>query len=236
MNIDVIFSAREVIEEKVKDKIVVVIDVLRATSVMVTAFENGVREIRAFESIDETIKNHRDSKEDKIICGERKGIKVEGFDYGNSPLEYDEKVRGKVMYMTTSNGTKAIARSKSAEELFIGAYLNLETVVESLCEKTKDIVLVCAGTDGEYSLDDALCAGMIVERVRDKIDIKITDAAISVLKLAENSNGIHETLTGSKHYSYLKKIGFIEDLNYCLTLNNSRKVPIYRDGIISIYI
>ncbi len=233
MNIDVIFSASDVEDNLVEGKVAVVIDVLRATSVMVTAFENEVKDIRVFEGIDEVKKAYKGS-ENFIICGERKGIKVEGFDYGNSPLEYDGKVKGKSMYMTTSNGTKAIVRSSIAKTVLIGAYLNLDAVVERIAELGADLVIVCAGTDGEYSLDDSLCAGMIIERLKKKIDIKLTDRGISVLKLAESSKGIHETLRGSKHYSYLEKIGFLEDLNFCLSVNKSRKVPIYSNDMITI--
>lgn len=128
MKIDVIFTADDVKIEKIKDKNVVIIDVLRATSVISAALFKGVKKIYVFESLYETVENFKKAT-NAILCGERKGLKIDGFDYGNSPLEYGDEVRNKIMFMTTSNGTKALRKSDAGHKVFIGSFLNINSVV-----------------------------------------------------------------------------------------------------------
>lgn len=232
MRVDVVFTADNIDEKKIEGRTVVVIDVLRATSVMITAIARGVEEIHVFRDVEEVFEAGKNA-EKAILCGERKGLKVEGFHYGNSPLEYKDEVAGKRMYMTTSNGTRALVGSSSGEKVFVGAFINLDAVVEKLVDEGRDTVLVCAGTDGEFSLDDALCAGMIAEGIAEKTNrAQPTDSAIAMMGLAKTSGGVEESLKGSRHYSYLKAINFCEDLNYCLSLNLYDTVPEYSGGVV----
>lgn len=235
MKIDVILTAADIQPEKIKDKIVVIIDVLRATSVMITALANGARGVYPYKDIESVLENSKKSKS-FVLAGERKGLKIEGFDFGNSPLEYTkEAVEGKDMFMTTSNGTRAIENSaKGSKKIFIGAFLNVESIVKKILKENDDTVIVCSGTDDNFSLDDALCAGEIIKRAKEKNkDIHLTDIGLAMKKLAETSLGIENTLEGSRHFEYLKKIGFYGDMNHCFTMDMFDIVPEYKNGVIT---
>ena len=235
MKIDIILTAADIQPEKIKDKIVVIIDVLRATSVMITALANGAKAVYPYKDIESVLENSKKSKS-FVLGGERKGLKIEGFDFGNSPLEYTkEAVSGKDMFMTTSNGTRAIENSANgSKKLFIAAFLNVESVAKKILEENDDIVIICSGTDNNFSLDDALCAGEIIRRVKEKNrDIQLTDISLAMKRLAETSLGIEETLEGSKHFEYLKTIGFYGDMNHCFTMDMFDIVPEYKNGVIT---
>ena len=231
MRIDIIDVAGNITQEKVKGKTVIIIDVLRATSVMTTALANGVKAIYPYKDIESVLKN---SKLDKnpLLCGERKGLKIEGFDCGNSPLEYPrELVEGRNMYMTTSNGTRAIEKSADgAERIYISAFLNVGRVAKQIVEDNRDVVIVCSGTDDNFSLDDALCAGEIIKRAVKEKDIELSDMAIGLKFIADNSKDIPTTLKGTKHYEYLKSIGFTGDMEHCFTMDKYDILPFYNDG------
>lgn len=235
MKIDIILTAADIQAEKIKDKIVVIIDVLRATSVMITALANGAKAVYPYKDIESVLENSKKSKS-FVLGGERKGLKIEGFDFGNSPLEYTkEAVSGKDMFMTTSNGTRAIENSANgSKKLFIAAFLNVESVAKKILEENDDTVIICSGTDNNFSLDDALCAGEIIRRVKEKNrDIQLTDISLAMKRLAETSLGIEETLEGSKHFEYLKTIGFYGDMNHCFTMDMFDIVPEYKNGVIT---
>lgn len=235
MKIDVILTAADIQPEKIKDKIVVIIDVLRATSVMITALANGAKAVYPYKDIESVLENSKKSKS-FVLGGERKGLKIEGFDFGNSPLEYTrEAVEGKDMFMTTSNGTRAIENSANgSKKLFIAAFLNVESVAEKILKENDDTVIVCSGTDDNFSLDDALCAGEIIRRVKEKNkNVYLTDISLAMKKLAETSISIENTLEGSKHFEYLKTIGFYGDMNHCFTMDMFDIVPEYKNGVIT---
>ncbi len=232
MKVDIIFTADDIKQEKIEGRSVVVIDVLRATSVMVTAIARGVEEIHVFREVEEVFEAGA-GKEGAILCGERRGLKVEGFHYGNSPLEYGEEIAGRRMYMTTSNGTKALVGSGRGKRVFAGSFLNLHAVVKRILDEGEDVVVVCAGTDGEFSLDDALCAGMIADGiVGSGREVQLTDSALAMRGLALGCSDPRDGLVGSRHYSYLESIDFHEDLSYCLSLNLFNIVPEYREGVV----
>ena len=158
MQIKILNSAKDIINEDLEGKNVVVIDVLRATSVMITAIKNGAKSIFPFENIDDT-KQACSLNNNGLLAGERKGLKIDGFDFGNSPLDFvKEKISGKNIFMTTSNGTRAIQNAQGYDNLYIASYLNLSAVANILLKDRKDTVILCAGTDDEFYLDDALCA------------------------------------------------------------------------------
>ena len=236
MKIEILVSAKEALNKDFKGKNVVVIDVLRATTVMITALKNGAEKIYPFKEIKEAIQKKEELK-DGLLAGERKGLKIEGFDFGNSPLEFTEKkIKGKVICMTTSNGTRAIENSQSGENIYIASYINVSSVVEKVLKNEIDLIIVCAGTEDEFSLDDSLCAGIIANKTLEKRSV-LTDAfTISLQKLAKYSKNIKEVLKDSKHYSYLKKIGYESDLDYCLTLDCCDIVPEYKNKEIKVYI
>ncbi len=234
MKLDIIFTADEITKERTQGKICVIIDVLRATSVMITALENGAEKIYPFKDI-ESIQERCRNLKNIIKCGERNALKIEGFDLGNSPLEFTKEiVSGKEIYMSTTNGTKAIENSLSADKIIICAFLNIHSVVKKIIECNKDTVIVCAGTNGKFSLDDALCAGLIIKDLQENTDISINDTALALVRISESHKNISEILKGSYHYSLLLSLGFEKDMEHIFSLNKYSIVPEYHNGYISL--
>ena len=153
--------------EELAGGIVVVIDVLRASTSIVHAIEAGAREVIPCLEVDDARAVAEKVPRDEIILGgERKGLPIDGFDLGNSPEEYTpDRVEGKTVVFTTTNGTRAMHRARQADRVLIGAFVNAAAVVRELIPQS-EIHLLCAGTDGEISRDDILLAGMLVERVQ----------------------------------------------------------------------
>ena len=234
MKVDIIFTADEVSQEKTEGKICVVIDVLRATSVMITALHNGAERIFPFKDI-KTIQERCENLKNIIKCGERNALKIDGFDLGNSPLEFTkEKILGKDIYMSTTNGTKAVENSLSAEKIIICSFLNIKSVSEKLLEYKKDVVIVCAGTNGKFSLDDTLCAGLIIKEMQKHTEIQMNDVLLAAVRISESHENIKDILKGSTHYERLLSLGFEKDMEHIFSLNKYSIVPEYKNGYISI--
>ena len=233
MKVDIIFTADEVSQEKTKGKICVVIDVLRATSVMITALHNGAEKIFPFKDI-KIIQERCENLKNIIKCGERNALKIDGFDLGNSPLEFTkEKVFGKDIYMSTTNGTKAVENSLSAEKIIICSFLNIKSVSKKLLEYKKDVVIVCAGTNGKFSLDDTLCAGLIIKEMQKHTEIQMNDVLLAAVRISESHEDIKDILKGSTHYERLLSLGFEKDMEHIFSLNKYSIVPEYKNGYIS---
>ncbi len=238
MNIDVVISAQHIKPEKFKDRIVVVIDVLRATSVMVTALNNGCDKIIPVKEIEEAIDIASKDRNKYLLVGERGGIKIDKFDFSNSPLDYTEDiVKGKSLIMTTTNGTRAIKNSEEAEKIFIGALINGRVVAEKLAKLNKDVTFVNAGTDGEFSMDDFITSGYIINCLRDimKNHCTLTDIAKTSEYVYINNPSIISFVKDALHYKRMKDLRYNEDLRYCLSKDLINIVPEYKDGEIKIY-
>ncbi len=238
MNIDVVISAQHIKPEKFKDRIVVVIDVLRATSVMVTALNNGCNKIIPVKEIGEAIDIASKDRNKYLLGGERGGIKIDKFDFSNSPLDYTEDiVKGKSLIMTTTNGTRAIKNSEEAEKIFIGALINGRVVAEKLAKLNKDVTFVNAGTDGEFSMDDFITSGYIINCLRDimKNHCTLTDIAKTSEYVYINNPSIISFVKDALHYKRMKDLRYNEDLRYCLSKDLINIVPEYKDGEIKIY-
>src|SRR5688572_33297600 len=154
----------------VRDKTVVVIDILRATSCMTTAFAHGINSITPFAKLEDCIAMKATGY---FTAGERDGKKVDGFDLGNSPFEYmDEKLKGQKIAFTTTNGTQAIAKSIGAKEIVIGSFLNLSALANHIRQGNDDVLIVCAGWKGRFNLEDTLFAGALIDSVKDHIELE----------------------------------------------------------------
>ena len=158
--------------------------------------------------------------------GERGGKKVEAFDMGNSPFEYMKPaLKGKNVATTTTNGTKAISLSADADEVIIGAFLNLKAVVQRLEKTNKDIVLFCAGWKGRYNLEDSLYAGAICEGLIKSASFS-DDATLSALYLYRSmAHDLHYFISRSNHAARLSKFGIRKDIEYCSRIDEFSKVP-----------
>ncbi len=239
LNIDVFSSATSFSEQDVRSKTVVVIDVLRACSTIQTALENGSSGIIPLAEKDDAGRFTRFlDASGVLLCGEKKGEKVEGYQLGNSPLEFDRQtIENKTILFKTTNGTRAITRSSSAREILIGSFLNLTAVVDALLDRERnEVLLICSGWNSRLSIEDLLCAGAIIYRL---FDAKLPDDASDGVKVSfglyekfgDNVRGLIES---SNHAVRLREIGFGEDVAYCSQIDLYSSVPGMKEGVISI--
>lgn len=216
--IDVVFVPKQ----RVKARVCVLIDVLRATSVVVTALSNGAVCVKPVSTLKEALE---EKALDVLICGERNSIKPKGFDLGNSPLEYSkEVVHGKRIISTTTNGTRAVRRIE-CETLYAACFLNLSAVVREL-EQHEEFTIVCSGQNGEIALEDVLCAGAIISMHRSG---NKTDSALIAESVWNSCDSVFSHLYKSKHGRELVEKGFLRDVEYCSQLDLHPVVPVF-DG------
>ena len=213
----------------------IVIDVLRATSVIATAIDNGADRIKAFLEIEET-KDYKAQNSDLpvLLCGERKGLYIEGFDLSNSPREYTKQaVEGKIIAMTTTNGTKSITYAKPAKELYTMSFLNLRAVCNEIKPDCERLALICSGTNGYFSIDDFLCAGKAIEKLCQTYDCKLDNGAYLAKNFYEqNKNNIRGVIEESAAFKLLVNAGLAPDIDFCLQNDIFTCVPVYKDGFI----
>lgn len=234
MNIDLTFTPVELDKKDLRGKTVVVIDTLRATSTMIVAFENGCSAFIPVATIEEARRLAEEKKEQNLLLGGERGARaVEGFHLGNSPRDYlPQKVRGKVVVMTTTNGTRALVSAKRAAEVFIGAFLNLSALGQRLIETQTDVILACSGEKDLFCLEDAVCCGAIVDYLeKSGISLLKSDSALAAKILYEYFEGdIYGMLKASDWGQYLESIGLAKDVRICAQIDSSKLVPVYREG------
>ncbi len=237
-NIDVFFSAQSFQENELRNKAVVVIDVLRATSTIVTALRNGAKAVIPVGDMAEASKIAQNVDSDNyLLCGEKDGVKIEGYDLGNSPLEYNaDVIGGKTLIFNTTNGTKAIKKSLGSARIYIASFLNFSSVISALHNETHDIVLLCAGWKGRLALEDTLLAGMIIHNLNGgSISEEAPDGAKVAFSIYEKYGGnIEAVVHGSNHAARLKTLIGDDDVNFCCKIDTCDLLPILHDGIISI--
>ncbi len=238
MDVNLFTRAGELPEGHVKDTHVVVIDVLRASSTIVQACENGVERIIPVSSVEDASRLAATLEKKKtLLGGERDGREIEGFDLGNSPLEYVSKVvKGKTLILSTSNGTVAITQSASAKQLLVGSFLNLSAVVTRLLSsRAKKVTILCAGNQGQLSLEDLVCGGLMVARTTQAYRGKLVlnDGAVAGRAVAEKMTDIGEVVRSSTHGRKLSELGFDADLDFCSKIDKYGTVPVVIDGRIS---
>ena len=228
MNVEVFFSPVAVGEASVEGRTAVIIDVIRATSCVVEALANGARGIFPTALPEEAVKLASSlGREDTLLCGERKGLKIEGFDLGNSPTEYAQGVvEGKQIVLSTTNGTRAFLAAEGADRVLAASFLNLSAVVESL-EGIQDLAVVCAGKENRFSMDDALCAGLILKALGARVgeDLAGNDGVRIVLDMAEKYVPDESFLRSTRAGQALVEIGMDLDLAFCASLDRHGIVP-----------
>jgi 2-phosphosulfolactate phosphatase len=195
----------------------VVFDVLRATSSIITGLASGIEEIIPVRTVEEA-RARKLKDPDLLLAGERAGLPPDGFDLGNSPEEF-EKLSGRRVVMTTTNGTVAIESVRGASKVLIGALLNIDALANYLfTHPPKKLLLVCAGTGEEFSLEDAIAAGALVVRLAD--DQRLSDSAIITRSLYEQvGDDLNEWLRQTQNGKQLKKIGKDADISWCARLS-----------------
>ncbi len=238
MKINVLLSPNNVDDLYFTSKTTVVIDVLRATSVILKALDSGAKEIIPVGSIDFAMKISVNSHGGQtLLCGERNTKIIEGFDLGNSPLEYtEERISGKSIILFTTNGSKAIVKAKYSDKVFIASFNNLSKIAEHLVKLGNDVEIISSGANGIFCLEDTICAGALVKKMKEmKSDIELTDATNASLVLNEKyGSDISEMMKNCQHGMLLMENGFSDDIDFCSTIDNIPKIPYFTGGEIKL--
>lgn len=226
MNIEVCFSPQSYPLFHNPDSIVVVIDVLRASSAITTAFFNGVAKMIPVASVEEAQKYKENGF---LVAAERNGELIKGFDLGNSPFGYmNDKVKGKTIAITTTNGTQAINAARNASKVIIASFLNQDKVTEYLKTQKKDVLFLCAGWKDKFNLEDTLLAGAIADALVYKFGFdSICDSTIAAMELYKIAkHDLFGFLAHSSHRNRLAKLDLERDIRYCLTPNQCPVLPV----------
>ena len=217
------------------DKCVVAIDVLRCSTSICAALQAGAREVIPVpgpgEAGDLWAKIGR---EQAVLAGEREGVKIENFQLGNSPAEFTpDTVGGKTVVLTTTNGTQVYGKTKGSKLVVTGALVNMGAIVDMLAREGRDLVIVCSGQDGGFSIEDTLCGGMIIDLLATthNLEMSFNDAgSLALLLYRSNNDNLQETIARGEHGRYLSSIGFAADVATASDVDSMPVVPVMVDG------
>ncbi|MBK6910675.1 MAG: 2-phosphosulfolactate phosphatase [bacterium] len=236
MNLRVYPTPREWNEDDVRGCVAIVIDVLRASSTITQALVNGARDIvpvaTPAEAGELAVKAGRG---DVVLGGERDGKLIEGFDLGNSPFEYSpDRVGGRTIIFASTNGSPSLVRAKTAEHVLVGSFNNQNAVVTRARDIGLDVVVICSGRNGKFSLEDFVCAGKLVDGLLPggTIGNDGAHAALDLFKYYRSQ--ISEVVKGSYHGKYLAGLGFEADLEHCARVDIHQIVPALIEGKIKV--
>jgi len=231
MKANVIFTPAGAEELSFTGKTTVVVDVLRATTTIINALNNGAKEIIPVASVEFAVKVSGGMFGGlTLLGGERNTKKIEGFALGNSPREYTpEIVNGKSIILYTTNGTKALAKAKFSKNLFAASFSNLSAIAEHMYSLNHDVEILCAGRNNSFSLEDTVCAGkMIAEIIKFKEDVELTDTAKASVALSKSfGRSILKMLMETEHGQLLIENGFEDDIKFCSKVNNINAIPTF---------
>jgi len=221
------------------NRVIVVIDILRATSVIVQAMSQGAKEIIPVKTVEEAFQLAKTlPPSTTLLGGERDSRKIEGFDLGNSPREYQaETVKGKRLILTTTNGTRAFHAVSSGKEVLVGSFFNISAVAGRCFEMDRDLLIYPSGDEGDFSLEDTVCGGMLIDRIMKKSNqsFRLTDASLSAHILYQRfETSLIESFYLSHHGKDLVDRGFEEDLPHCAQVDMTNVVPVFKEGVIRI--
>lgn len=224
----------------------VVIDVLRASTTVCAALHAGASRVVPFASVDDARRfadrlvqasgGRQPSEHGPLLGGERQGVKIDGFDLGNSPLEYTkDKVAGRTVVFTTTNGTRALLAAGSADRIYMGCFANLDPLCDRLANNPGDVHLICAGTDGQVTLEDVVAAGEIATALEQRVTTLAlgNDEAVIAITLARTAAGDGARLQslqmglGGRN---LVELGYDADIEFCAKIGSAPVVPVFREG------
>ena len=241
INVEVFLTSAHLENEDLRNRTVVVIDVLRACSTIVTALHHGARAVVPVADMAQAGRLAQNLNPNiYVLGGERGGRKIEGYHLGNSPQEYTrERVKGRDVILNTTNGTTALARARSARHLVAGCFLNADRVVDFIREQGDDVTLVCAGKNNRLSLEDTLCAGLFLHRLwrgREPDADAMTDTShVAFSQYLRDSGNPEAALRHSLNARHLAAMGLEADIAYCLQTNALPVLPYYKDSRLTLY-
>jgi len=236
MRADIELLPQKVRTRNGEGKVYVIIDVLRATTTIIEALSNGCTEVVPVVAVKEAFDLAKKfPREEVLVGGERGGLKVKGFDLGNSPREYSrEVVFGKRVILTTTNGTKALRSVVGCENVLVAGFANSRAIVQRCMALKADPVMIPAGGKGKFSLEDVVCGGMMIDLLEKK-GVSLTDSGRVACILYRVF--VHDLLgmaRSSEHGQHLMRVGLEEDLPFCVRTDVSSLVPIFKKGSITV--
>jgi 2-phosphosulfolactate phosphatase len=217
----------------VSESIVVIIDVLRATSTIASALYNGAKCVIPVDTVAKCIELGKQI--DGVTAGERDGKVAEGLKYGNSPYEYPrEFIAGKTLVLTTTNGTKLLhmALDEGAREIITGSFPNISAVCDHLLAQNQNIILACAAWKDRVNMEDLLFAGGVINRIGKSFLINCDSSKIAASLYKEAQKDLYSFMKRKKasHYLRLTGYGLEKDIRFCLTEDVANVLPVYLDG------
>lgn len=213
----------------VKNSIVVIIDVLRATSTICTALYNGAAKVIPVATVEECVSIGRQLN--AITAGERDGRIAEGLLHGNSPFEYPEEfIGGKVLVLTTTNGTKLLHMAKDAIQIVTGSFPNISSVCDYLVSQGQNVILGCAAWKDRVNMEDMLFAGAVTSRIRSHFDVNCDSAQLAETMYECAKDDLFEFMKKASHFQRLSRYGLEKDIRYCMTSDGANVLPMLRNG------
>jgi 2-phosphosulfolactate phosphatase len=219
---------------EIDKSIVVIIDVLRATSTIATALYNGARSVIPVSGVADCIRIGKEF-DDSITAGERDGQVAEGLEYGNSPFEYPpEFINGKTLVLTTTNGTRLLhmALDKNAKAVITGSFPNLSAVCDFLLAQNQNVILGCAAWKNRVNIEDSLFAGAVINRIGKHFSINCDSSQMAATIYNDAKEDLFEfmKIKNASHYQRLTGYGLQKDIQYCLTEDVANITVVYEDG------
>ena len=217
----------------VSNSIVVIIDILRATSTITTALYNGAKCVIPVDSVSRCIELGKQI--DGVTAGERDGQVAEGLQYGNSPFEYTKDfIAGKTLVLTTTNGTRLLhmALEKGAKDIITGSFNNLSAVCDHIVLAKQNVILACAAWKDKINMEDTLFAGAVISKTRKHFSVQCDSSHIAEAIYEKGQKDLFSFMkkNDASHYHRLMGFGLEEDIRYCLTEDVANVLPVYRDG------
>jgi len=236
MRVDVFFGPNELVPSDVANRVIAVVDVLRASTSISVALANGARAVIPLASSEEVVSRANLLARSEVkLAGERKMQPIPGFDMGNSPREFTrEAVEGKTILMSTTNGTAAVLATQGARDVVIASYVNFSAVLSMLRAALRggaDVAILCAGQEKRFALEDSACAGLFVQHITAKhAKADINDAAQAAMLIDKKyGSNLKRLLRASAHGAALVDAGFGDDLAVCGALDAFPVVPVFQD-------
>jgi len=216
---------------EIKDSIVVIIDVFRATSTIATALYNGATKVIPVDSPELCIEVGKQTG--GITAGERDGKIIPGLSYGNSPSEYPRSfIENKTLVITTTNGTKLLhmALKQGAKNIITGSFPNFSKVVEFLKSQNAPVILGCSGWKNRFNIEDVLFAGAIIEQVKANFEIHCDSSFMANQLYMQQKDHLTDYIKTVTHWHRLAAYGLEEDMLYCISMDTAPSLPIFKEG------
>lgn len=234
MRIDLFFLPGMAGEIHIAEKTLVLIDVLRASTSICQALHAGAAAVIPIEESGEAAQLREQlGHKNALLAGERKGLKIDGFNLGNSPFEFTtETVKDKIIVMTTTNGTRLHARAAKSPLAITSAFVNISAVADRVASEGRDLMILCAGTNGDFSPEDTLCGGMLIDLLGKRFGTipEGNDAAgLAQLFYDHNRNRLADAVATGGHGRWLIEHGFGEDVAFATKTDTIPVVPILND-------